>query len=307
MFSSVAALIGSPGQGNYAAANAFLDALAARRRAQGLPATSLAWGLWADATGMTGELGAAEIARLARMGVGTLSAELGLELFDRALGVDEALLVPVRLELAELRAQSRSGILPALLRGLVAAPPRRTDSTDGSLAQRLAAVPAQEWEQVALDLVRAQVAAVLGHASADAVDPGRAFKELGFDSLAAVELRNRLSRATGLRLPTTLIFDHPTAAAVAAYLIPKAMPGAAPTDPRQSDEDEIRGALATIPIGRLRQAGLLDALIELARGDQHSSDPYGGHQHDGDAAGIDESIDDMDLESLIQMTQKDVA
>ena len=127
VFSSVAALIGSPGQGNYAAANAFLDALAAGRHADGLPASSLAWGLWADATGMTGELGDGQIARLARLGVGALSAELGLQLFDQAMGLDDALLVPVRLEPGALRAQARAGLLPPLLRGLVKAPARTAD------------------------------------------------------------------------------------------------------------------------------------------------------------------------------------
>ena len=215
LFSSVAALIGSPGQGNYAAANAFLDALAARRRAAGLPATSLAWGLWADATGITDGLGAAELARLERMGGEPLSTELGLELFDRARRRDDALLVPVRLDLAALRAQARAGLLPPLLRGLVKSPARRT----GSLAQRLAGVPETDRERVVLELVRAQVAAVLGHASTDAIDPDRAFKELGFDSLSAVELRNRLTQASGLRLPSTLVFDHPNTAAVVRFLL----------------------------------------------------------------------------------------
>jgi thioesterase domain-containing protein/NAD(P)-dependent dehydrogenase (short-subunit alcohol dehydrogenase family)/acyl carrier protein len=220
LFSSVAALIGSPGQGNYAAANACLDALAAGRRAAGLPASSLAWGLWADATGMTGELGEAELARLERIGVGALSAELGLELFDQAQQLDAALLVPVRLDLGALRSQARAGMLPALLRGLVRAPARGVEAeTGGSLAQRLAGVPRSDWERVARELVQAQVAAVLGHTSADAVDPDRDFRELGFDSLAAVELRNRLAQATGLRLPTTLVFDHPTSAAVTRLVL----------------------------------------------------------------------------------------
>ena len=124
LFSSVAALIGSPGQGNYAAANAFLDALASRRRADGLPASSLAWGLWADSAGMAGGLDAAEIARLERNGVGALTAELGLQLFDESRRLDDAMLVPVRLEPAALRAQARAGLLPPLLRGLVKAPAR---------------------------------------------------------------------------------------------------------------------------------------------------------------------------------------
>ncbi|MFD3591024.1 beta-ketoacyl reductase, partial [Streptomyces sp. NPDC058683] len=297
LFSSVAALIGSPGQGNYAAANAVLDALAAHRRATGLPATSLAWGLWADATGMTGELDEAELARLERQGVGALSSELGVELFDRSQRLNAALVVPVRLDQGALRAQARAGMLPALLRGLVRMPARQVESAGGSLAERLAAVPQTDWERVTLDLVRGQVAAILGHASSDAIDPDRAFKTLGFDSLAAVELRNRLTQATGLRLPTTLVFDHPTPEAVAQYLIPVAMPdGTAPAQ-RSSEEDEIRELLVSIPIGRLRQAGLLETLMELANSSEDVTP----------TAGDTESIDEMDVDALIRMTQEDMA
>ncbi|MGH3382928.1 MAG: SDR family NAD(P)-dependent oxidoreductase, partial [Actinoallomurus sp.] len=221
LFSSVAALIGSPGQANYAAANAALDALAARLRAAGSPATSLAWGLWAATTGIAGELDENELARLERMGTEPLSAELGLELFDEAQGLAEALLVPVRLDLGVLRGQARAGMLPALLRGLVRVPSRRTGA-GGSLAQRLDGVPENDREHVVLELVQTQVAAVLGHASADAVDPERAFKELGVDSLAAVELRNRLTQASGVRLPSTLVFDHPTPTAIARLLLAEA-------------------------------------------------------------------------------------
>jgi pimaricinolide synthase PimS1 len=219
LFSSVAALIGSPGQGNYAAANATLDALAAQRRAAGLPATSLAWGLWAEAGGMAGTLDEAELARLERMGVGALSAEQGLELYDAALRHDTALLVPVRLEPAALRAQARAGLLPALLRELVGTTGRPSPAAGGSLAQRLAEVTEGDRLGVVVELVRAQAAAVLGHSGAEDVDPERSFKELGFDSLGAVELRNRLSRAGGVRLPSTLVFDHPSPAAVAQYLL----------------------------------------------------------------------------------------
>ncbi|KJS57773.1 acyl carrier protein, partial [Streptomyces rubellomurinus] len=196
-----------------------LDALAATRRAAGLPATSLAWGLWADATGMTGELDEADLARMERTGIGALPAELGLELFDESLRLDAALLVPIQLDLAALRTQARAGMLPALLRGLVRAPARRREATGGSLAQRLAGVAEADQEQVVLDVVLAQVASVLGHASGAAIEPGRAFKELGFDSLAAVELRNRLSQVAGLRLPATLVFDHPTPVEAARLIL----------------------------------------------------------------------------------------
>jgi polyketide synthase 12 len=299
LFSSVAVLVGSPGQGNYAAANASLDALAHARHAAGLPATSLAWGLWADATGMTAELDEREVARIERLGIQTLSTELGLELFDQALRLDEPLLVPVRLDLGALRGQARAGMLPALLRGLIRAPAGRAAEAGGvSLSQRLAAVPQADWERVVLELVRAQVAAVLGHASADAVDPDRAFKELGFDSLAAVELRNRLTQATGLRLPTTLVFDHPNPAAVTRFLIPVAMPGAATNGDRTSADSEVRDLLASIPIGRLRKAGLLEMLVELANGDGDDVLPK---------AGVAVSIDEMDADDLIRMTQEEQA
>ncbi len=219
LFSSVAALIGSPGQANYAAANAVLDALAARRRSEGLPAVSLAWGLWEEATGMTGALGETERARLARMGVTPLTAELGLALFDQGLGADAALLAPVQLDPAALRVQARSGVLPALLRGLVTMPDRRTETASGSLAERLAGVAEEDRERVVLDLVRTHVAGVLGHESGASIAPDRPFQDLGFDSLGAVGLRNRLQQATGLRLPATLVFDRPTPLAVAQLLL----------------------------------------------------------------------------------------
>ncbi|MEU3664534.1 SDR family NAD(P)-dependent oxidoreductase [Streptomyces sp. NPDC032940] len=219
LFSSVAALIGSPGQANYAAANATLDALAAVRRAEGLPATSLAWGLWAEARSMGGTLDESSVARWARMGIDPLSNDLGVELYDTAQLLDTALQVPVRLNSVALRDSSRTGALPALMRGLVREPARqRTELTGGSLAEQLAGVPEADRIQVVHELVQTHVAAVLGHASASTIDTGSSFKELGLDSLAAVELRNRLTKATGLRLPTTLVFDHPTPAAVAGLL-----------------------------------------------------------------------------------------
>ncbi|UYQ66235.1 type I polyketide synthase [Streptomyces peucetius] len=221
LFSSAAALIGTPGHANFVAANAALDALAAKRRTEGLPATSLAWGLWAEAGGMAGGLDEADLARLDRTGVAALSTELGLGLFDQALGSDAALLAAVQLDLGALRTQARAGLLPAVLRGLVRVPARGAGA-GGSLAQRLAGVAEADRERVVLELVQAQVASVLGHASGAAIDPERAFKELGFDSLSAVELRNRLSQSTGVRLPATLVFDHPTPVAAARLLLAEA-------------------------------------------------------------------------------------
>ncbi|MFC9268182.1 SDR family NAD(P)-dependent oxidoreductase [Streptomyces zhihengii] len=235
LFSSAAGLLGNAGQANYAAANATVDALAAHRQAAGLPTLSLAWGLWSDSTGMTGELDADDLARMERTGIGAISSEQGLQLFDQALASDAALIAPVRLDLATLRAQARTGALPALLRGLVRAPARRAD-TSRSLQRRLAGVPEADREPLVLELVRTQVASVLGHASAAAVEPDRSFKELGFDSLAAVELRNRLAQVAGVRLPATLVFDHPTPVEAARRILTEV--GGAATGPRPSPLDE---------------------------------------------------------------------
>ncbi len=215
VFSSVAGTLGSAGQANYAAANVFLDALAAYRRAQGLPGLSLAWGPWES--GMAGTLDEAGRGRLARAGMQALSAEDGVALFDLAREAGAGLLVPVAFDTAGLRAQARAGALVPVLSGLVRAPARRAGQ-DGVLARRLAGAAEGERDAIALEFVLEHVAAVLGHESPAAIDAGRPFKELGFDSLGSVELRNRLAQASGLRLPSTLIFDHPTPQAVAGFL-----------------------------------------------------------------------------------------
>ncbi|MEO3857752.1 SDR family NAD(P)-dependent oxidoreductase [Acrocarpospora sp. B8E8] len=227
MFSSLAGVLGNAGQGNYAAANAFLDALVQLRRAQGLPGSSLAWGLWEQGTGMTGELGAINLQRMARAGMPALSAEQGLAVFEAATASARAAVVAARLDLSVLR---RFPEVPHLMRGLVRASRRSAVSTslggDADLVRRLAGLGDAERVRLVTELVRAQAAAVLGHASADAVQARREFRELGFDSLTAVELRNRLNAVTGLRLPATLIFDCPTPASLAEYVLAEITPGA---------------------------------------------------------------------------------
>ncbi|WP_316527789.1 SDR family NAD(P)-dependent oxidoreductase [Kitasatospora brasiliensis] len=230
LYSSAAATVGAPGQGNYAAANAFLDALAQRRRRAGLPAVSMAWGLWEQRSGMTAHLDGADLGRMARGGLVPLTAQDGLALFDRALSGAEPVVVPARLDLAVLRERAESGTLPAVLESVLRAPVRRVAAAEGAVRpdsweRRLLALPPGEREGALLDLVRGQAAAVLGHATPDTVAATRLFKESGFDSLTAVEFRNRLVAATGLRLPATLVFDHPTPEALARHLREVLLPG----------------------------------------------------------------------------------
>jgi hypothetical protein len=226
LFSSAGGTLVTAGQANYAAANAYLDALARHRRAEGLPATSLAWGFWADRTGMTGNLGEAELARIARAGYVPLSATQGLAALDAALVCDEPLLVLADLDLAAVRAATADGTASPLLRDL-AAPSRDTavvpeagPEPDGQppLRLRLAGLDPANQERTLIDLVCTHVAAVLRHDSIDAIGPTRSFGDLGFDSIIAVELRNRLRPLVGRPLPATVVFDHPTPTALAGYL-----------------------------------------------------------------------------------------
>ncbi|QKV96584.1 SDR family NAD(P)-dependent oxidoreductase [Streptomyces sp. NA02950] len=218
LFSSAAGTVDGAGQSGYAAANAFLDGLAHHRRARGLPAVSLAWGFWERRTGLTAHLTDADVERMARSGVRPLATEDGLALFDTALATEEAFLLPIGLDLPALR---RAAVLPPPLRGLVPAPARRTAAgraEPGALTDRLAGLAPAERDAVLLELVRTHVAAVLGHGPDMVLDPRRAFREAGFDSLTAVELRNRLGTAVGLRLPATLVFDYPDAHALVGHL-----------------------------------------------------------------------------------------
>jgi acyl transferase domain-containing protein/acyl carrier protein len=278
MFSSVAGVLGAAGQGNYAAANASLDALAAHRRARGLPGVSLAWGLWAQDGGMSGRLGVVERTRLARASVTALSSDRGLELFDIALAQDRPLLVPVQLDAATLRAQARAGALPASLRALVRAPARsRVQDDSGWLARRLAAAREHEREHLVLAAVRAQAATVLGFASPEAIEEQRTFKELGFDSLAAVQLRNRLNVAVDLSLPATLVFDYPTPLALAGYLLGEvACDGATQAASLDGEIDRLERLLASLDAEDTERTRIGDRLRTILSGLGDDRSPQDG-------------------------------
>ncbi|MET8630612.1 SDR family NAD(P)-dependent oxidoreductase [Kitasatospora sp. NPDC004669] len=233
LYSSVVATLGAPGQGNYAAANAYLDGLAAYRRAQGLPATSLAWGLWAESGGMGGTLGEQEQQRMARTGVVPMPDAQGLALFDTALAHDRALLVPAQLNGVGLRAQASAGTVAPIFTALYKPRPRRAVEAgpavgEHGLAQELVARGEAEQGPFLLDFLGRHIATVLGHDPSTAIDPESSFKDLGFDSLTAVELRNTLSKAVGIRLPATLTFDHPTPGAIARHLREELLSSAVP-------------------------------------------------------------------------------
>ncbi|WP_284574475.1 type I polyketide synthase [Streptomyces sp. 2P-4] len=220
-FSSIAGVMGSPGQGNYAAANSFLDTLADHRAALGLPGTSLAWGPWVQDDGMTSELSDTDMRRMQSGGMPPLSIDQGLALFEAALGSAEPLVIPIGLTGAGMRPQ---GEVPPLFRGLVRTTRRTAANSAGGkdaaadLARRLLALGEKDRLRYLTDLVRTEAATVLGHASADAVEADRDFYELGFDSLTAVELRNKLAACTGMRLSATVVFDNKTPADLAGWL-----------------------------------------------------------------------------------------
>ncbi|MGH3875475.1 MAG: SDR family NAD(P)-dependent oxidoreductase [Actinophytocola sp.] len=219
LFSSVAGVFGTAGQANYAAANAFLDGLATHRHATGRTATALSWGLWAQDSAMTSHLSDADLARINRSGILSHTVHEGLALFDAACRSGRPHLVPVKLDIAALRTATNP---PAPLQGLTRTPRKRAGQgrpTSSTLARQLAGRSEDERRHHLLDIVRTQVAAVLAQPDPDAVTAANAFRQLGFDSLTAVELRNRLNTATGLRLPATLTFDYPTPQALVEHLL----------------------------------------------------------------------------------------
>ncbi|MFJ4562112.1 SDR family NAD(P)-dependent oxidoreductase, partial [Streptomyces massasporeus] len=247
MFSSLAGVLGSAGQSTYAAGNAFLDAFAAWRVHAGLPARSLSWGLWEQGgTGLTAHLGRAELTRIRRMGVEPLPVDEGLRTLDAALATD-ALdhLVPVRLGPAS--AHRDPDEVPALLRGLVRTRLRRahTRETPSGLRGRLAALSTDQRRESLTLLVRSAAASVLGLPDQGVVPAQQVLKDLGLDSLMAVELRRRISGETEVSLPATLAFDHPTPAAMAEYLLermdlsPAVLPAKAVARAADGDDDPV--------------------------------------------------------------------
>jgi polyketide synthase 7 len=223
VFSSMAGILGTPGQANYAAANSFLDGLAAYRRVNGLPGLSVAWGLWEQASAMTQHLGDRDKARMSRFGLASLSTEHALKLFDTAMLADRAVVVATRLDPGALAANS--AVLPPLLSQLGTRPIRRviddastTSASTTGLNARLNGLNPDQRHRELVDLVSSNAATVLGLPSNADINAEHAFQDLGFDSLTAVELRNRLKTATGLTLSPTLIFDYPTPAVLAGHL-----------------------------------------------------------------------------------------
>ncbi|WP_443045107.1 type I polyketide synthase [Streptomyces sp. Go40/10] len=307
LYSSASGVLGGAGQGNYAAANAFLDAFAQWRRGQGLPAVSLAWGLWGESSAMTGSLGESDQARMRRSGIRPLSAEEGMALFDAGLTTDEPTLIPVKFDLPTLSAQAEAGRLAPMLQGLVRRPwraaatgvPVRADS----LSARLAGLPEEAQSETLLNLVRDEVAVVLGHADAENITPGQAFSDMGFDSLTAVELRNRLAGATGIQLPATLIFDYPSPAAIAEHLRAELVPVAAAGTVELTDVDEIelRKVLASVPLKRLEELGVLRQLMHLMTAVPGAADPGAATAAPSDVRqNAAHLIADMDVADLIE-------
>ncbi|MFD0417101.1 type I polyketide synthase [Streptomyces sp. NPDC127108] len=313
LFSSIAGVWGSGGQAAYAAANAFLDGLAERRRAQGRAVTSVAWGPWGG-SGMAGDDAAA--AHLSKRGLPVLRPESAIAALRHALDRRDPLVTVADVDWERFapaftvrRPSPLLDDLPEARRALDAASAdqgaRASDGADAeaALRARLADATPAERERTVLKLVRTEVAAVLGHTGTEAVREDRAFKDFGFDSLTAVELRTRLNAATGLSLPSTLVFDHPTPGELALELLAELLPDAAADTTDGADGEgtgaddpadaEVRRALAAVPIARIREAGLVDALLRLAAPDT------GTAPADDDDA--DASIDAMDVANLIQL------
>nr|WP_243769089.1 type I polyketide synthase [Streptomyces cyanogenus] len=294
LFSSAAGTLGNPGQANYAAANTFLDTLAHHRHTQGLPATSLAWGLWQQTSTITAQLTTQQHQRLTQNGTTPLTTTQALHLLDTTLTTTKPTLLPIQLDPHGLRSAAEVRELPAPLRHLARVPVRRARAGARSVVQRLAGLEPAEQDRLLLDLVCGEIALVLGHSVADTVDTERGLMDMGFDSLTAVELRNRLNAVTGLQLHPTLAFDHPTPAALARHLRTLVVPAAEARSEGDDDEARLRRALARVSAARLREAGLLDVLVRLADGPGETygaADPEELDRADAiETAGVDDLV-----------------
>nr|WP_246095947.1 SDR family NAD(P)-dependent oxidoreductase [Streptomyces botrytidirepellens] len=300
LFSSIAGVLGNAGQSAYAAGNAHLDALAQHRRGLGLPATSVAWGPWGG-DGMAAD-GVAE-ERFRRSGVRVLDPERAVAALDQVLADGRACATVADVDWERFAPSLTLARPSALIADLPEAAAALTATADadaegaGELTRRLRDLPAAEREQSLLDLVQTQVAVVLGHSSAAAIDADRAFKDFGFDSLTAVDLRNRLTAATGLRLPTTLVFDHPTPASLAGHLRGELFPDDGDDADPGLDEERLRHALASVPLDRFRAAGLMDALVRLAAS--------GEDEPEGAESAEEGAIAELDVDDLVQLALGD--
>ncbi|MFE1273319.1 SDR family NAD(P)-dependent oxidoreductase, partial [Streptomyces sp. NPDC058758] len=300
VYSSIAGLIGNAGQANYAAGNAFLDALAAHRRARGLAATSLAWGLWSESSAISGGLTDTDLRRLARLGLSPLPSDEAMALFDTAVASEDALFAATRIDTAVLRRQGEEA--HPLLRTLAPAARRRKAAAAGAggegasgLARLLAGLDRAGREEALTEVVRGHVADVLGHDGHGAVGADRSFQELGFDSLTAVELRNKLNAATGLRLPTTLAFDYPNPAALARHLAEQVPTGGAPAataGPVLADLDRAESALASLAADDTARGRVAERLRELLRLADGTGTPAGGTEAGTVGADLDAASDE---------------
>jgi polyketide synthase 12 len=305
LFSSVAGVLGAAGQGNYAAGNTFLDALAVYRRRAGLPAVSLAWGPWrleqGNGGGMADTLDSAQLERLARQGLVPLAAEDGLALLDLGAEADQPMYVAARMDLARL---ARKGVeAPALFGRLVRGGASRGRASQGNalmtqrgLAERLVTLGVEDQREALRQILRTQIAFVLGIAGPQSIDPHRSFRELGFDSLTAVELRNRLTAATGLPLPATMIFDYPTPEALAEHLRVSTVGDGGDATPVLKELDRLEALFAALDQGadgRLRLVTRLEGILQDLR--SGSTDNAASHQELEDATD-DEMFDLIDRE-----------
>ncbi|EWM62817.1 type I polyketide synthase [Micromonospora sp. M42] len=296
LFSSIAGVWGSGGQSAYAAGNAFLDALAEQRRGRGLAATSVAWGPWADGGMATGE--AQQM--LARRGLTAMAPADAVHAMRYAAGLPRAALTVVDVDWAVFAPAYASARPRPLLDDIAEAREalhahaveQQPGGAADALREHLLTLPRPERVRHLVDLVRTHASAVLGHAGTDRVKPQRAFKELGFDSLTAVELRNRLTGVTGLSLPATLVFDYPNPAVLAENLLDGLLPEAAQADDGDPAEAAVRQTLAAIPLARLREAGLLDLLLNLADTDGDDGD---------ESTDEDLDLDDLDTDALVRL------